>query len=420
MPTPRIRVAGDGTPTWQVRFRTGGRGTPETSRTFTDDGRAIWFCDLIAKLGAAEAVRILDKRIAAVGDPRESWTVKTWCEQYVDNKSGITAGTRGNYRSYIRNDLGKLAELPLEAVDQDAVAAWVNKQEKAGSTAKTIKNKHGFISGAFRAAVDRKLMPSNPCHGVRLPSSTRRAMTFLTHDEYRVFLGCFDPHWQPLVATLFATGARWSEATALRVSDVDVSEGTLSIERAWKRPEKAGQPWTIGPPKSQKSVRRLVLASETIEILKPLVIGREPDELIFVNRLGNRVQINTFRQVTWNPAVNLANGQPARLETDKRVGKILGPDGEPIEPLEKPLGKKPRVHDSRHTCASWLLAAGVPATDVQEHMGHESLETTIKLYRHAMPSAGEQIRAAISSAVSKPRTRPGSRIAGRKRVRTGR
>src|SRR6202040_4460447 len=46
------------------------------------------------------------------------------------------------------------------------------------------------------------------------------------------------------------------------------------------------------------------------------------------------------------------------------------------------LTKKPRVHDLRHTNASWLIQAGVPLTVIQRHLGHESIQTTVDRYGH--------------------------------------
>ena len=46
-----------------------------------------------------------------------------------------------------------------------------------------------------------------------------------------------------------------------------------------------------------------------------------------------------------------------------------------VRAKEAGLTKKPRVHDLRHTNASWLIQAGVPLTTVQRHMGHESIQT---------------------------------------------
>ncbi|MFD6195709.1 tyrosine-type recombinase/integrase [Mycobacteriaceae bacterium NPDC060252] len=43
---------------------------------------------------------------------------------------------------------------------------------------------------------------------------------------------------------------------------------------------------------------------------------------------------------------------------------------------------RPRIHDLRHTCASWLIQAGVPLPVIQQHLGHESIQTTVDVYGH--------------------------------------
>jgi integrase len=51
-----------------------------------------------------------------------------------------------------------------------------------------------------------------------------------------------------------------------------------------------------------------------------------------------------------------------------------------------------RFHDLRHTCASLLLARGVPARAVMATLGHSQLSLTLNVYAHLFP--GDQRQAA--------------------------
>ena len=44
--------------------------------------------------------------------------------------------------------------------------------------------------------------------------------------------------------------------------------------------------------------------------------------------------------------------------------------------------KKLRFHDLRHSCASLLLANGVPLKQIQEWLGHSDFATTANVYAH--------------------------------------
>jgi len=389
-------VAKDGHETWKVRFREGGRTSKNGSRTFESDAGAIAFEKLVREVGGKRAVEILDARIgAAVGTP----TVAQWCTRHIGALSGTQPDTIERYKAYVRNDLGDLGPLPVDAVTHEDVARWVNAMAKKTwrgkpTSGKTIKNKHGFLSAAFARAEAQGLVPANPCKGTRMPRTVTEPMVFLTHDEYTRFLGCVTPHWQPLVEFLFSTGLRWGEATALQIGEVDLERATATVVRAWKRGR------VLGVPKSSKSRRTVALPPETVELLAPLVKSRGGDAYVFRNTLGGPVRHQAFHDNVWQPAVRLANGEDAQRDGAKRVGRRRDADGNVLQPLVPSLGKRPRIHDARHTNASWLLGAGVPINYVQAHLGHESITTTVDRYGHVMPAAQLAIRTAISGALA--------------------
>jgi site-specific recombinase XerD len=51
-----------------------------------------------------------------------------------------------------------------------------------------------------------------------------------------------------------------------------------------------------------------------------------------------------------------------------------------------------RIHDLRHTCASWLVSAGIPLREVQELLGHGSIQMTER-YAHLSP---ENLKSAMT------------------------
>jgi integrase len=389
--SPEPRPQRDGTVSYRVRYRINGRRVP---RTFTGphaEAGAVQFCRLLEQLGPAAAERVLEARLAVAADDAVP-TVRAWCEHHVEALSGIGTGTRGDYLAYIRNDLGVLAELPLDAVTDVDIAGWVNAQDRAGSSGKTIRNKHGLLYAAFDRAVKRKIIPANPCQDTRLPVSEVDEMVFLTPAEMRTFLRFVTPHWRPLVEFLFVTGLRWSEATALQVRDVDFGAGTVSVVRAWKDTDTGRR---LGPPKSKKSRRTIALAPSTVELLRPLVVRRQPREWLFLNQRGDYVKHQTFHDNVWSPTVRLANGEHAQRDGAKRIARRLDEHGNVIQPATSPLGKRPRIHDARHSCASWLLGAGVPIHVVRAHLGHENIATTVDQYGHLMPGAREAVAGAL-------------------------
>jgi len=379
MASVRERRRSDGTRSFAVLWRDPVTGR-QTSLTYDDERDARVAKELIEAAGghAAEAARIAE----AVGAPGP--LVRDVVAEHIDLLTGVGADTRSHYRGQLAAHIAPvLGAYPVGALRYRHIAGWVRLMGEKGLAPKTIANVHGLLSAAMTTAVRLGYRADNPCVGVVLPKSvaTRDEMTVLTRDEFALLLSKVAGFYQPLVLTLVATGLRWGEATALTAGDVDLAArpATLRVTKAWKRD--ADRRWYVGPPKTKRARRTVSLPDELVDVLLPLVAGRAPDALLFTNTVGKQLSSSRFWTTTWTPALDAAC-------------KPTLADGSP-DPDAPRLTKRPRVHDLRHTHASWMIAAGTDLFVLQRRLGHESITTTTETYAHLLP---DQQRAAADAA----------------------
>lgn len=353
---------------YRVRYRDGG---VETSQTFSRHADAVTFRDI---LGDGKGTRVADAHewleARRKGEAADDMSFGRWFDHYVDQLTGITPRTRNDYRSIHRRYLAHLDRLPLAGITRTHVTSLVNDMDEAGRSPKTIKQAVYLLSTCLQLAIDERRMTSNPCKRVRLPqqSLATQEPRYLTPEEAAMLIAATPPHYQPLVMFLFGTGMRWSEATAIEARHVDLDAGTVRVEQAWKRVP--GQGLILGPPKSKKSRRTVNAGVPALVAVKPLL--RKSRDLVFVTPSGGMISHANFYNNVWRPACARAGLDPA-----------------------------PRLHDTRHSHASWLLSDGQDISAVQDQLGHESIETTRKVYAHLMPAVGVAVGRAASAAMQR-------------------
>ncbi|MCV7359157.1 tyrosine-type recombinase/integrase [Mycolicibacterium fluoranthenivorans] len=284
-------------------------------------------------------------------------TVADWVRTHIDALTGIEQYTLDKYEEYLRSDITArpIGSIPLAKLRESDIATWVDSLAAGGGTGrrarpngpKTIANKHGFLSAALNTAVKAGHIPSNPAAGRRLPkrkASQDHEMRMLTVDEYDALRTATPPPWQPMLEFMVASGMRWGEVAALQPKHVDIRQGTVRVRQAWKYSPSSG--YTLGPPKTKRSRRTINLPADVIDALD--LSG----DWVFTNqRDGGPVRYWAFRRYVWDSAVAAAGLDPV-----------------------------PTPHDLRHTCASWMLAAGQPITTVSRVLGHENISVTADIY----------------------------------------
>lgn len=349
MASIRARRRADGTAAYAVLYKHDGS---QTSVTFDSEHSATEFRDTVNQLGAERAMAAfgITPTVRAARNI-SGLTVADWVARYIASRSGVAKSTLYDYEMYLRNDIRPtIGAIPLELLTHADVADWVKSMD--GAAGKTIANKHGLLSAALNEAVRAELIPTNPAAGTRLPRTERAEMVFLTRQEFAQLLVGFTDHWQPLVEFMALSGARFGEISALRPGDVDRVNGTVRIARARKRTYEKGAMYEVGPTKTKRSERVINVTATALDKLD------YSGDWLFTNTKGGPLQLAGWRANVWYPSVQRARA------------------------VDGGLAKKPRIHDMRHTCASWMIARGIPLPVIQQHLGHESISTTVNLYGH--------------------------------------
>lgn len=396
MATIRERPRSDGSVGFQVIYQHHGRQRYQAHDTLKSAQKAK---NLIERLGPDTAIPLLEQRDRKVD---AAPLLGDWCMEHIETLTNATEGTKDRYRKMVERDLGSLAWIPVDMLTADEVRKWVTGMQRAGASSKTIANKQGFLSAALKHAMDNGLVARNVARGIRVAETVRAPMEFLTPDEFAILLGHVAPHARGLVTLLAGTGLRWGEATALQAQDWDAHTRLLRVVRAWKE---AASGVELGPPKTRRSLRTIMPPVEVADILDEATRGKKPDEFIFTTPKGKPWHTGGhFHEFVWQPAVAAARGEVYWSPRSKSRAKGYDPTkGKPWltpAPETRRIYKSPRIHDLRHTAASWMLQNGTLIQNVQAYLGHESIKTTVDRYGHLAPNHMTQSAAALSAGLS--------------------
>lgn len=384
--------------TIQTRTNKAGRTTYRVG--FYEDGRFQWLPALAHEAGAQRIKAIVE-------DPRQGPTVaRRILEAQVDSAPGMptlteffpryiehrglrcTPGTLAGYEAEAaRTFLPRLGELPVDMIDRRTVAEWIRWQLQqptarwraaatpprpepplATVSPKTVRNAHALLSAVLGLAAQEGILPANPARGADLPDDdVEEERGIFSRAEWARFYAAMSESYQPLLIVLLVTGARWGEATALQVRDLDVAASVIHVRRAWKKGKEGA---VLGVPKTARGRRTIMLPDWAVETLEPLAAGRAADEFLLTAPGGGVIHRTNFVERHWKPALAAAG-----------IAKHLTP------------------HSLRHTFASWALMDGVPAQVVQHRLGHASLQTTSRVYAHLLLDAQ---RAAVDAIGREP------------------
>jgi len=240
----------------------------------------------------------------------------------------------------------------------------VDRWHGDGKPASTIRNRIKPLQAIYRRARARGGLTTNPTRDLELPVPRPDEVEIVAAADAAELLEPLPIEDKSIWATALYAGLRYGELRALRWRTVDFAAGTIRVEESW-------DPKT-GPiePKTRTSRRTTPM----------------PDTL--------RELLRNHRELRGNPArdelvFGLESGGPfnsaALYHRADAVWRDAGLDG------------RLRLHQARHSYASYLIAAGANPKAISTFMGHSSINLTYDLYGHLMPGTEVEVASLLGS-----------------------
>jgi integrase len=238
----------------------------------------------------------------------------------------------------------RLADLTTADL-QRLVDLW----QAEGLGASTIRNTIKPLQAIYRRARVREGLPINPTVGLELPAARGRRERIVPPETAAMLIAALPAEERALWATALYAGLRLGELRALRWDAVDLAGGTIEVRGSWDPKE--------GPiaPKSAAGRRKVPVPAALRDVLVEHRLASGRGEGLVFSRDGLRP---------------FSSG--AASKRADRAWRAAG-----LESI--------RLHEARHTFASFMIAAGVNAKALSTYMGHGSITITFDRYGHLMP-----------------------------------
>jgi len=238
------------------------------------------------------------------------------------------------------------ADLPLASITRSPVKVYMDRRLGEGVASATVLRELAVLSAAFNYVRFELEWPvGNPVQG-RKPKPAKGRIRWEPREgiEALITAAGLEPqaagHLPDFIRLAVNTGCRKGELLWLRWSQVDLELGVIRLEAADTKTEEP---------------RGIPLTDEAREVLERRLAERNrhcpTSPWVFAHHDGRRI----------------TDIKKSFATTCRRAG---------IEDF--------RVHDLRHTFASWLVMEGAPLTEVRDLLGHTTVRMTER-YAHLAP-----------------------------------
>ncbi len=284
-------------------------------------------------------------------------------------KGRLAVATYSSYAAMIKKPIGpyfRQRNLTLRELEARHLQMFYSEMFRKVKP-NTVIHYHAIIHSALKYAVKTDMLVQNVADKVDRPKKNSFQPVFLSVEEMqKMFEALRGTKLELPVLVAAFYGFRRGEVLGLKWDAIDFERGTISVIRTVTTITLDGKQTEIEQQsaKTKSSLRTLPLigsfreyflqVKEAQELNKQICgncYNHKYDGFVFVDELGERMRANY-----------LTSAFPKFLESHGL--------------------RRMRFHDLRHSCASLLLANGVPLKHIQEWLGHSDFTTTANIYAH--------------------------------------
>ena len=228
-----------------------------------------------------------------------------------------------------------------------------------------LKTIHNQLSAIFNHAVKFYGLSENPATIAGNMGKEKAGEALIwTKEGYQRFSAVITDRPASFIAfeILYWCGLRLGELLALTPSDFDFERGIMSITKSYQR---IGGEDIITPPKTDKSIRRVLLPDFLSEEIRQY--------LVELKGVAENERIFPFTKSYLHH----------EMRRDCAVSSV----------------KKIKIHGIRHSHISLLIDMGCNAVAIADRVGHESIDITYR-YTHVFPSTQIELASKLDNANS--------------------
>jgi len=213
-------------------------------------------------------------------------TFSYYSEIYLEEKSHLKSYYRIQLQvAQINKHFGNIR---IDMLKRSELKEWVRMMLKT-HTPKTVKNYFSHIRGVIGVAIDHEVIHVNVAQNIKFPRHYPKEVEPFSREEVRILLANANEFFKLYLAIGFYTGMRRGEILALKYSDIDFENRTISVKRSVTE-------GVVSTPKTEKSIRMVPLLDDLVPYLK----GLANKEWLFTTEDGEHLKyFNHTRKRQW-------------------------------------------------------------------------------------------------------------------------